>query len=110
MFSLTGSHLQVASTLAQVPGTATSVASTAYTYPSPYGAPAPAGAMPPAVADPYAQSAVAPPGGAVQVAGAPVGVPPTGQPAGIPGNRNTVLSSYSRDSVNTKLNLCEILH
>lgn len=90
--SLAGSHVQVASSLVSVPGTPTAVstATAAYTaYPSPYGSPAPvpAGSVPPVVADPYAQTAVAaPPGGTVQVAGAPVGAPPAGQPTGVPGN------------------------
>lgn len=80
-------NLEFLRSTGSMPGTPT-VSTAAYsTFPSPYGAPAPApaGAVPSAVPDPYAQTTISHPGGAMQVAGAPVGAQPTGQPAGIPG-------------------------
>ena len=63
----------------------TSTAVSYSAYPSPYGAPVPAGAAPTvAASDPYAQTAIAHPQGAVQVA-APAVAPPAGQPGSVPG-------------------------
>ncbi|XP_060581684.1 DAZ-associated protein 1-like isoform X3 [Ruditapes philippinarum] len=86
-FAVGSPQVQIATTMAPLQGTPapTSTAVSYSAYPSPYGAPVPAGAAPTvAASDPYAQTALAHPQGAVQVA-APAVAPPTGQPGGVPG-------------------------